>query len=95
MYSTNTRVKSTHTTSIRSRSAFALTTVLFVGQKILDASRGVSTEQTSLRRHAEQLGSLILRGNRWLTVHTAASETLFSPIASVEALQAMSESTSV
>ncbi|OCF32331.1 hypothetical protein I317_02736 [Kwoniella heveanensis CBS 569] len=59
--------------SLRSRSPFSVTAILFVGQKIRDAANSVSDLQTRLRLHAEEM----------------AKATLFSPIANIEALQAM------
>ncbi|WVQ94594.1 hypothetical protein IAU59_001674 [Kwoniella sp. CBS 9459] len=59
--------------SLRSRSSFSVTTILFVGQKIKDAANTVSDLQMRLRLHAEKM----------------AEATLFSPIANIEALQAM------
>ncbi|WRT65340.1 uncharacterized protein IL334_002283 [Kwoniella shivajii] len=59
--------------SLRDRSSFSITAILFVGQKIKDAGREVSNLQKSLKDHAEYIGKT----------------TLFSPIAHIEALQAM------
>ncbi|KAK4686593.1 hypothetical protein P7C73_g3535, partial [Tremellales sp. Uapishka_1] len=59
--------------SLRLRSPFSITTILFVGKKIQDAGGPISETQRLLREHAESIGKT----------------TLFSPIATIEALQAM------
>ncbi|WWD16319.1 hypothetical protein CI109_100745 [Kwoniella shandongensis] len=59
--------------SLRSRSPFSIAAILFVGKKIQDAGKPESELQRQLREHAENIGKT----------------TLFSPIASIEALQAM------
>ncbi|ORX34852.1 hypothetical protein BD324DRAFT_653107 [Kockovaella imperatae] len=59
--------------SLRTRSAFALTAVLFVAKKIQEAGQPMSRTQAVLREQAEKL----------------AKETIFSPVSSIEALQGM------
>ncbi|WVF67029.1 hypothetical protein IAT40_001772 [Kwoniella sp. CBS 6097] len=59
--------------SLRSRSSFSVTAILFVGQKIKDGANTVSDLQKQLRLQSEEM----------------AKTTLFSPIANIEALQAM------
>ena len=44
--------------SVRSRSAFATTVVLFIAKKIQDAGQAVSRTQSLLRQHAEKMGGL-------------------------------------
>nr|XP_019050106.1 hypothetical protein I302_00527 [Kwoniella bestiolae CBS 10118]OCF29036.1 hypothetical protein I302_00527 [Kwoniella bestiolae CBS 10118] len=59
--------------SLRRRSPFSISAILFVGQKIVDAGHEPSELQKQLKDHAEKIGNT----------------TLFSPIANAEALQAM------
>ncbi|OWZ63969.1 hypothetical protein AYX14_00154 [Cryptococcus neoformans] len=59
--------------SLRHRSPFCISAILFVGQKIKDAGHEPSNLQRLLREHAESIGK----------------STLFCPIADTEALQAM------
>ncbi|KAK8861759.1 hypothetical protein IAR55_002582 [Kwoniella newhampshirensis] len=59
--------------SLRRRSPFSIAAILFVGKRIQDAGKPESELQRRLREHAENIGKT----------------TLFSPIASIEALQAM------
>ncbi|WWC93100.1 uncharacterized protein L201_008065 [Kwoniella dendrophila CBS 6074] len=59
--------------SLRRRSPFSISAILFVGQKILDAGHEASELQKQLKDYAEKIGKT----------------TLFSPIANAEALQAM------
>ncbi|WWC68880.1 uncharacterized protein I206_102816 [Kwoniella pini CBS 10737] len=59
--------------SLRQRSSFSISVILFVGQKIMDAGNVPSDLQRKLKEHAESIGK----------------STLFSPIANAEALQAM------
>ncbi|WWC59868.1 uncharacterized protein I303_102430 [Kwoniella dejecticola CBS 10117] len=59
--------------SLRRRSSFSVSVILFVGQKIMDAGNEASDLQRRLKEHAENIGK----------------STLFSPIANAEALQAM------
>lgn len=59
--------------SLRHRSPFCISAILFVGQKIKDAGHEPSNLQRLLREHAESIGKT----------------TLFCPIADTEALQAM------
>ena len=43
--------------SLRRRSPFSITAILFVGQRIKDAGKGASELQTRLREHAENIGA--------------------------------------
>ncbi|ORY25445.1 hypothetical protein BCR39DRAFT_287210 [Naematelia encephala] len=59
--------------SLRARSPFSITVIMFVGKKIQDSGGPVSELQRKYREHAERMGK----------------ETLFSPISSLETLQAL------
>ncbi|CAD6573450.1 MAG: hypothetical protein TREMPRED_000828 [Tremellales sp. Tagirdzhanova-0007] len=59
--------------SLRARSPFAITTLIMVGAKVMDAAGPVSDLQRQCREHAEKIGM----------------STLFTPIARLEVVQAM------
>lgn len=75
---TATARHSRHTdqSSLRKRSPFSITTLILVGSKIEDAAGAESELQKKCRDHAE----------------TISKNTLFSPIARVEMIQAQSTS---